>query len=171
MSNYRSFTTTRIGREQFFTTFPDYLVDDEKLAKTIFFRIQMDFNWSTNMAYMTCSLNAWGIHISAICIPDYGCHLCFASPPQLWVHLRATSGRILMNLFFRRHGHTRILDMSYGSNQICSNIRFQIISSWSDICNFCLAFWTECDGNSSTSFFKIGLYEIKRQESTRLQTF
>ena len=31
---------------------------------------------------------------------------------------------------------------------------------------------TECDGNnSSTSFFKIGLYEIKRQESTRLQIF
>ena len=124
----------------------------------------MDFSWSTNMGYMTCSLNARYIL-------DYGFHFCLASPPQLWVHLRATSGRILMNLFFRRHGHTRVLDMSYGSNQICSNIRFQIISSWSDICNICLAFWTECDGNSSTSFSKIGLYEIKRQESTRLQTF
>ena len=55
--------------------------------------------------------------------------------------------------------------------KIYSNIRFQNISSWSDICNICLAFWMECDGNSSTSFFKIGLYEIKRQESTRLQTF
>ena len=117
---------------------------------------------------MTYTLNAWGIYFPAICIPDYG---CFASPPQLWVHLRATSGRILMNLFFRRHGHTRVLDTSYGSNQIYSNIRFQIISSWSDICNICLAFWTECDGNSSTSFSKIGLYEIKRQESTRLRTF
>ena len=55
--------------------------------------------------------------------------------------------------------------------KIYSNIWFQNISSWSDICNICLAFWTECDGNSSTSFSKIGLYEIKRQESTRLQTF
>ena len=95
----------------------------------------------------------------------------FRLSPQLWVHLRATSGRILNNLFFRRHGHTRVLDMSYGSNQIYSDIRFQIISSWSDICNICLAFWTECDGNSSTSFFKIGLYEIKRQKSTKLWTF
>ena len=48
---------------------------------------------------------------------------------------------------------------------------FKLFSSWSDICNICLAFWTECDGNSSTSFFKIGLYLIKRRESTRLQTF
>ena len=63
----------------------------------------MDFSWSTNMGNMTCSLNTWGIYISAICTPEYGCHLCFTSPPQLWVHLRATSGRILMNLFFRRH--------------------------------------------------------------------
>ena len=55
--------------------------------------------------------------------------------------------------------------------KIYSNIRFQNISSWSDICNICLAFWTECDGNSSTSFSKIGLYVIKRQESTRLRTF
>ena len=55
--------------------------------------------------------------------------------------------------------------------KIYSNIRFQNISSWSDICNICLAFWTECGRNSSTSFSKIGLSVIKRQESTRLQTF
>ena len=95
----------------------------------------------------------------------------FCLSPQLWMHLRATSGRILMNLFFRRHRNTRVLDMSYAPNQIYSNIRFQNISSWSDICNICLAFWTECDGISSTSFSKIGLCKIIRQESTILQTF
>ena len=59
----------------------------------------------------------------------------------------------------------------FSPNQIYSNITISIISSWSDICNICPTFCLECGGNSSTSFFKIGLYEIKRQESTRLQTF
>ena len=114
MSNYRSFATTRTGRKRVFYNISGIFSKTWKIW-IFFFSHPMDFSWSTNMGYMTCSLNAWGIYISAICIPDYGCHLCFASPPQLWVHLRATSGRILMDLFFRRHGNTRVLDMSFFS--------------------------------------------------------
>ena len=168
MSKFQVFATTRTGRKRIFTTFPEYLYSRPWKTNKKSFHIQ----WilvgllfglydipKTREKYV--SLLYVYRTMGVICV----------SPLPTTMHLLATSGRILMNLFFRRHGHTRVLDVSYGSNQIYSNIRFQNISSWSDICNICPAFWTECDGNSSTSFFKNGLYEIKRQESTRLWTF
>ena len=120
---------------------------------------------------MTYTWNAWGICIPAICIPDYGCHLCFASPHNYECIYVQHLAEYLWTYFSEDTGVPVCWICHMHPIKIYSNIRFQNISSWSDICNICLAFWTECDGNSSTSFSKIGLYEIKRQESTRLRTF
>jgi len=120
---------------------------------------------------MTYTWNAWGICIPAICIPDYGCHLCLASPHNYECIYVQHLAEYLWTYFSEDTGVPVCWICHMHPIKIYSNIRFQNISSWSDICNICLAFWTECDGNSSTSFSKIGLYEIKRQESTRLRTF
>ena len=145
MSNYRSsrlLTPVGSGFLQHFWNI--YIVDHEK--QTRIFSHPMDFSWSAMWVL-------WHIPSTREC--TYVQHLA----EYLWTYFSEDTG---VPVCWICHMHPI---------KIYSNIRFQNISSWSDICNICLAFWTECDGNSSTSFSKIGLYVIKRQESTRLQTF
>ena len=65
------------------------------------------------MGYMTCTLNARGIYTSPRYLQELWVSFVFCFSLQQRLHLRATSGRILMYLFFRRHGNTRVLDMPF----------------------------------------------------------
>ena len=71
---------------------------------------------------MACTLNVRGIYTSPRYLQELWVSFVFRFSLQQRLHLRATSGRILMYLFFRRHGNTCVLDMSFFTQ---SNISVQ----------------------------------------------
>ena len=107
MSKFQVFATTRTGRKRIFTKFPEYSYSRPWKTNKKKFHIQwilVGLLFGLNDRYLKRVSNIYpcnmytGLWVSFV----------FRLSPQLWMHLRATSGRILMNLFFRRHGSTRV---------------------------------------------------------------